>query len=277
MKRYRIYQVNFDARVRVFDQIQDHWEDRVKQLWYENRQKVVAGLIEEFGERDFERKLEDFKSIESAPFSVVAFHNKFFAQIRYAFVHGQYFPALTAVCALGERVLNHLVIGLRDEYRSHLNYKLVYRKSSFDDWSKAIEFLNTWGVLTEDAVTHFKVLAQKRNAAIHFNPETEVNDRELALEAIRVFGKIISSQFSAHGDLPWLLQGRGETFIAKDWEKNPFVRLVYIPRSRLLGYKHSVESIHPWVFCDAEDYEDREVSDEEFLRLREQFKINGCR
>jgi hypothetical protein len=71
----------------------------------------------------------------------VAFHNVFFNQVRDSFVIGSYYPALTAACALGERILNHLVLGLRDSFRTAEEYKRVYRKDSFDNWMIPIDVL----------------------------------------------------------------------------------------------------------------------------------------
>lgn len=132
MKRYRILSFDFDTRVRTLDPIPEEWEERVKALHRQNRERTIAGLKLEFGSLRFEEKLQNFIDIGAKPFSVLAFHNRFYAQARSAFVQCQYYPALTGVCALGERVLNHLVLGLRDHYKASASYKRVYRKGSFD-------------------------------------------------------------------------------------------------------------------------------------------------
>ncbi len=51
---------------------------------------------------------------------------------------GVYHLALTAACALGERILNHLVLTLRDEFRSSPEFKRIYRSESFDNWEVAL-------------------------------------------------------------------------------------------------------------------------------------------
>jgi len=48
---------------------------------------------------------------------VIAYHNSFLRRVRDAFASGNYYPALTAGCALGERILNHLILDLREEFR----------------------------------------------------------------------------------------------------------------------------------------------------------------
>jgi hypothetical protein len=181
MKRYRILSFDFDTRVRSLDPISDEWDEQVKALHRQNRDNTIARLQQEFGIQGFKQKLKNFVDLGAKPFSVVAFHNRFYAQARSAFVHCQYYPALTGICALGERVLNHLVLGLRDHYKASSHYKRVYRKDSFDNWEVAIDALSDWQVLTPEAEWRFRELSQQRNAAIHFNAETEVNTRDDAL------------------------------------------------------------------------------------------------
>lgn len=164
------------------------------------------------------------------------------------------------------------MIGLRDHYKSHELYKKVYRKNSFDYWPTAIDALAQWGVLTAEAETDFRALADKRNNAIHFNPETDVNDRALALEAINIFESMVAHQFSAFGVLPWLLPSPGECYIKKEWEESPFVKLVYLSNCVQVGYKHVVTSVIPWQLEDVSDYPEGPISDDEFVKLRQDYQ-----
>jgi len=268
MKRYRILGFDFDTRVRSLDQIPDAWDEQVKELHRQSRDRTIKGLQDEHGIRGFEEKLQNFIDLGVKPFSVIAFHNRFYAQARSAFVHGQYYPALTAVCALGERVLNHLVLGLRDHYKASPHYKRVYRKNSFDNWELALDALHDWKVLTPSAEAAFRELWRRRNEAIHFNIGTEQNDRRDALDALLIFGRVLESQFTCFGALPWLFTPPGEVYIRKEWEDVPFIQLVYQPNALYLGYKHRVVSVFPWKVEDAEGYDTAEVTDEEFTRLR---------
>ncbi len=270
MKRYRIVPMDFDSRALTLDKIQDNWDENVKELHRYNQERLIANLKAEFGELAFDAKLANFKELGAKPFSVIAFHNQFLTQARQAFAHCLYYPALTGTCALGERILNHLVLGLRDCYKSHPLYKKVYQKKSFDNWLLAIEVLIEWGVLTPEAATSFQLLHEKRNNALHFNQPTEINDRQLALEAIKNIEEIVSHQFSGFGQLPWLLPAPGECYIKKQYESLPFVQLIYLPNCAYLGHKHVVTSVFPWTFQDY-DYPNQEISDEEFLRLRSEF------
>jgi hypothetical protein len=282
MKRYRVLPFfDFDTRVRTLvDPIDEKWEEHVKAQHYRNRENTVLRLKAEFGELHSEVKVQNFIDLDAKPISVIAFHNKFFAQVRTAFVMGSYYPALTGACALGERILNHLVLSLRDDYRSTPEYKAVYRKDSFDDWSLAINTLQAWDVLLPQATQDFRALMQQRHKAIHFRPETDHNARELALEAIRTLQAIIGEQFSGWGTQPWFITTiPGEIYIKKAWETWPFITKVYLPNAAHVGFKHRIESIHPQVRIVDPDYNTNtpEVSDDEFSNLRQAFSQGGQR
>jgi hypothetical protein len=137
MKRYRTLPFfDFDTRANTLSvPIRDEWEDDVKRQYSENSKKVIESLISEFGELDKDGKLENFMALNAKPFSIVAFHNRFFDQIRRSFVMGSYYPALTGACALGGRILNYLLLLLRNDYKLTSEYKKVYGKESFDDWT----------------------------------------------------------------------------------------------------------------------------------------------
>jgi len=178
---------------------------------------------------------------------------------------GSYYPALTAACALGERILNHLVLLLRDDYKTTPEYKNVYAKDSFDKWDVAIDTLSAWNVLLPKVAGDFKKLRDRRNDAIHFRPEVDTNDRDLALQAIKGLESILAKQFNAFGPEPWFITDiAGEIYIKKDCENEPFVRKVYLPNCVAVGPDHVVQSVLPWVIRDDEAYPDVEISDEDF-------------
>lgn len=272
MKRYRILGFDFDTRARLFDPIPEEWEEQVKAHHRESQAQAIQGLQAEYGTENFDVKLQNFIDLGAKSFSVIGFHNRFYAQARAAFVQCHYYPALTAICALGERVLNHLVLGLRDHYKTSPNYRFVYRKESFDNWNVPLDALRDWGVLTPKAETSFRELLRRRNEAIHFNLETERNDRRDALEALFIFGLILESQFASFGNLPWLFTPPGEVYVRKEWEDRPFVRLIYLPNALYVGYKHEVVNVFPWQVADSGEYSANDVTDEEFSRLRSDFQ-----
>jgi len=271
MKRYRVLNFDFDSSATVLTvEIRDEWDEHTKELYRNNKRRIKEGLIHEYGEHQADQKLQNLGDLGSKPLSIVAFHNRFADQVRRAFIVGANYPALTGACALGERILNHLVLALRKDFRSTPEYKKIYRKHSFDDWALAIDTLESWQVLLPEVVKAFRELAKIRHRAIHFNPEVDRNDRALALKAIGCLYDIISTQFGAFGRQPWFIPDiPGESYIKRDAETEPFVRSIYLPNCRRVGPKHRLE-LDGCVFNVRDDtkYEDREISDEEFRGLR---------
>jgi hypothetical protein len=198
----------------------------------------------------------------------MAYHNNFLDQARSAFVMGAYYPALVGACALGERILNHLVIALRDSFKSSRHYKEIYRKGSFDNWSKMIEPLRDWGVLLPKVALDYESLAQKRNDAVHFRKELDEDARSPALDAIHLLQNIIAAQFSALGDSPWFIPGTsGASFLRRGMEEDHFVALIFIPNSFLVSNSHQVHFTSDGILVtDEHSPSARELTDEEFAR-----------
>ena len=274
MKRYRILSFDFDSRPIMLNNIKDDWDDNVKEQHIQNQQNIIEDLKIEYGEFNFQSKLNNFIELKQKPFSISAFHNKFLQQIRNAYIIGSYYPALISACSLGERILNYLILLLRDYYKETEEYKKIFRKNSFDNWKLAIDTLESWKILLPEAVQKFKELHEKRNFAVHFNPETDYNDKKMALDAIHLIQDIVTIQFSAFGaEKPWILFIPGEVYIKKEWENNPFVKNIFIPNALLVGSKHKIESLIPKIIVnDNFEYEEFEITDEEFSRLRQNNK-----
>lgn len=271
LKRYRVLGFDFDTRATILSQeIGEDWEEKVKKQWLENKNWIREGLLHQYGVQAGEEKIKNFIELGAKPLSVLAFHNTFLTDCRDAFTIGAYYPALTGACALGERILNHLILLLRDDYKATAEYKKVYRKDSFDNWYLAIDTLFVWNVLLPDVADDFKRLADLRNRTIHFRPEIDTNDRELALEAIHLLQKIVQIQFGSFGTQPWFIQTiPGEAYIKKDFEDIPFIKKVYLPNCALVGPKHRLEFQNgQWIVHDDFTYEDIEISDEQFSEKR---------
>jgi hypothetical protein len=280
MKRHRILAFfDFDTRSLMLSQpIREEWEEHVKAQHRQNRDETIKGLKAEFGEVEADQKIQNFVDLGSKPLSIIAFHNAFFAQARSSFVVESYYPALTGACALGERILNHLILALRDDFKSTPEYKKVYRKDSFDDWTLAIDTLVAWDVLLPAAADDFRVLMRKRCDAIHFRPEIDHNVRQLALDAVTCLQKIIGEQFSGFGPQPWFITGiPGEIYIKKDWETKPFISKIYLRNGPLVGPHHRIESIYPQLRIVDPDHDKvcPEISDDEFVRIRKEFNDSG--
>ncbi|MBK7883442.1 MAG: hypothetical protein IPJ81_06380 [Chitinophagaceae bacterium] len=267
MKRYRVLSFDMDSRSHLIKFYQDNSETIKDKTNYQN---ILLSLKTQFGEDNFNLKIQDLLDIGSKPHSIIAYHNKFLEQIRSSFIIGAYYPALTGACALGERILNHLLLNLRDNYKNTPEYKLVYRKNSFDNWDTLINTLTSWNILLSNASSNYKILKEKRNASIHFTSETDYKERQQAHEALILIQKIIEEQFTAFGDRPWFITDiPGEIYIKSSWESNPFIQLVYLPNSVLVGYKHEIKTIVPSIVINDEFvYGLNTLTDQEFSTKR---------
>lgn len=270
LKRYKVIRFQFDGRAAVLNQkISDDWETSVKDNWLDNKRKIKEEIIAEFGAINCFRKIQDFSDIDSDQPSLIAFHNQFMKQIANAYSFGAYYPALTGASSLGERILNHLVLKLREYFKATPEYQKVYRKNSFDNWDLAINTLESWDVLLPEAVATFRELKTVRNHSIHFNPETDENYKETALNSILLLKKIIRQQFSGFGAQPWYIAGTmGACYVRESFEDVPFVKEVVLPNCVKVGHLHSIERVgHQFQIIDEENYADISVTDERFKEL----------
>lgn len=275
VKRYRLFAFDFDFRANFLSiEPSPTWSDEQRARHVQQTQQILAGIKQQYGDANSDLKLKNFVDLGPKLMSVIVFHNHFFEQVRTSFVCGAYYPALVGVCALGERVLNHLVITFRDQFQDTKEYRLVSKKKSFDNWDRVLKVLHKWGCLRTETVEQYHELKTQRNAAVHFRPETDRNARHLALRAIKTFQRILELQFAGWEKTPWFIDGTpGETFIKQAWESDPFVEKIYLPSCRYVSFKHVVRSIEPRLMIDDSGcpVPALEVSDEEFARLRREF------
>ncbi len=261
--------MDFDSRAISLGEIEDHWEPAVKALHLANQEQTTRGIVAQFGERAIDAKIENFIAIGIKPMSVLSYHNEFFEQIRSAFVMGQYYPALVGACALGERILNHLILDMRPYFKATPEYRRVHRKDSFDNWDLPINTLDAWGILLPEAINEFRALKLLRHRSIHFNLITYVTLRDDALAAILHMRTIIEQQFSSFAIRPWFIPGTlGHVFIRKSFETNPFVMKYFIPRCPFVGPMFGMAQGRngEWDTFDVPDYGDGACTDEEFAR-----------
>jgi len=262
-RRHRTLFRDFDTRATsLAAKIQEHWDESVKTNLLESKARTVAQLRQEFGDLHIDRKVRDFTDMGVKPFSIIAYHNALFEQVRVAFASGAYYPALVGACTLGERILNHLVIDLREDFRATPQYKKVYNKSSFDDWQVAISTLRAWHVLLPDVAEEFEKMAELRHRSIHFNVDTYARLRDDALTAIAHLRTIIDRQFGTFGAQPWFLDTPGACFIKREYETRPFIRRYFLPQCPFVGVLSGFDKrLSP---IDFHDYGDGELTDQQF-------------
>lgn len=271
MKRYRVVSFDFDSRSHILEPgYADNLNDEARAQWERRRIDLIRAIAFEYGTQYLSVKVDNFAAIGRKPISIVAFHNQFFEEARRAFVHCDYYPSLTGVCALGERILNHLLITFREDFKATPEYKKVYCKNSFDNWDLAIDTLESWGIIRPETATVFRDLKETRNRSLHFRPDLDKNARDEALKAIGQMNKILELQFTSFGNVPWFItEIRGAAYVRKSFEDDPFVKKIVLPNAVYVGSKARIEHVGNgrWKVHDGHEYEDKEISDEEFKAL----------
>lgn len=270
MKRHLVFPFDFDSRAVGLDDDTSGWGEVEKRQFEERNAALFQSLKDEYGAGNFVRTLADFKALGARPFSIVAHHNALYHSACEAFLHGQYFPALTAACALGERMLNHLILDLRDDFKSTAEYSEVKDRGSFSNWNRACSVLSAWRVFQTDRVEpEFRALARLRNRSLHFNAAAPLTVREDALKAFGHLSKIIADQFGFAGPQRWQIPDTaGAFFVKHEYESDPFIRKYYIPQCPYVSPLYAIKFIPEGIlFFDREYPEGPAISDAEFVRL----------
>lgn len=269
MKRYLVYPFDFDARAVGLDVDKTGWDDEQHRLFEESNAALFASLKRKYGEENFERTLADFIALGARPFSIVAHHNRLYHAACEAFLHGLYYPALTAACALGERMLNHLILDLRDDFQSTPDYEAIKDQKSFSNWGKVCTVLKNWDVFQTDAVeSEFRSFSRLRHRSLHFNAAASATLREDALKAFAHLSAIIADQFGFARTQRWLIPGTaGAFFIRRNSESDPFLKRYYLPQCPLVGPLYSMTfAQNGLLFFDTVYPPGVEINDEEFAR-----------
>ena len=269
-RRFTPYEVTFDTRAMMLTTvIEDDWDEAVKEQWRSNQNRLREAVIYEHGVDDFEQKIQNFGDVGTAPWSVVALHNEFLRQVRQAFVSMHYYPALLGACGLGERILNQLVLTLRNDYSEHEATKKVGGKQSFDNWTVCIRTLEAWGVFDAETAATYKNLMKRRHGAVHYRTELDGSDaRKRALEAVTLVGELIGRIFTPHVDDSIYFTGPiGRSFVRLQAENVPFVRRFILPSCVLVSpaYRYVSNGLNLDVYDDPEyGVGEPPLSDEEF-------------
>jgi hypothetical protein len=230
--------VSFDARPTLLATvIEDDWEPHIKAQWATNQANVREWLIHEFGAASYEQKIQNFIELGTAPWSVVALHNVYLKQVRDAFVAMHYYPALLGACGLGERILNQLVLTLRDDYKENPATRHVANKKALDDWKRCVRTLQAWGVFDDETARDYLSLMAMRHAAVHYRSELDSGDaREAALEAVTQLCRLVERIFLPMGNSPHYFSGPiGRSYVRLEAEAKPFVRHFILPACVLVS------------------------------------------
>lgn len=266
MKRYRITTFFIDTTRNWFKLAAEN-KNVDSAIVAEQAQRLI---VPQFGDRNFEQKYKRFMELEMPSLTVVGEYRLLLDDISNCYVFGSLYSALTGACCLGERIFNDVILIIRDDYKSSPWYKTIYRSGSIIDWEKAITILKDWGIIDDETEVKYLRLAKLRNDSIHYQPKTQ-DVAAMALEALNLVNAIVEKLFSSwRSDI--LLVG-SEVYIKKEAEHLPLVKAFYIPCASYVGYKYRIDAGNSpqGVIIDDSIYEDREITDEEFLRLRANF------
>lgn len=222
-----------------------------------------------YGLLDAKSKVGRFLEFEPPNMCIITEYLSLLHSISDSYVLGSYYPTLTGACSLGERIFNILILRLRGYYKDHPLYKSIHSKSSFQDWNKAITVLIEWKIINQELEKDYRKLGDLRNESIHFGKIADI--QASSLSALRTVMNITDKLFGMKSELYFWCPG--ELYLKQSKESEPFVKEFIIPNCVLLGYKNSVVDVkdgsnYSLRFQDHNDYDDRQITDEEYRKLR---------
>jgi len=263
MKRYRILKFGIDTTRNILN-----FPNNTPMI-EKHKQEMKESLISQFGEIDFDNKFKRYMEVKKPALAIVEEYWYLLNEIADAYVSGYFYPALTGACCLGERIFNVMILKLREYHKSSKFYKNIYRKDSFIDWDEAINISKEWVAIDNETEENFRSLEKIRHASIHYR-NREQDLQRISIDAINNINFIVDHIFGIlnRKDILLLFNVPGEIYIKKEAEKIPLVREFYIPSAFLVGYKHTISDSNKLI---DEKYDDKEISDEEFVNLRKSF------
>ncbi|MFA7309055.1 MAG: hypothetical protein WC045_03215 [Patescibacteria group bacterium] len=236
-------------------------------------------FVERYGKRDFDQKLQRYLSIENPVLSVVQDHIPLLEEINNSYVAGNFYSCLTAACCLGERIFNDVFFAINGDHKSSDWYRKYWNKGVIQNWPDGISMLHEWKVIDEETRKKYLLLYKLRTYSVHFQ-KSEQDFEKMSFEAIEIINCIVRRIFGMNEyrkDILIHFEVPGEIFIRKGAELLPIVKAFYIPASHKLGYMYKVESTaNPgqYQITDDNEYESKEITDEEFVVLRNNFVSN---
>ena len=236
-----------------------------------------ALLISRYGDQNFDAKLTRYMELEKPAISIIVEHTDLLEDICNSYVQGNFYSALTGACCLGERIFNDIIFKVMRDFKSSKHYKYVYSKGSIINWEKAIKILSDWEIIDEETKNAYDELYNLRKESVHYQSK-EQDFVKISLKAINIINFIINKLFGIgphRNDILIYFEVPGELFIKKEAEQAPIVKAFYIPCSILVGPRFRLEAVEQpghFKIVDHEKYEEREISDDEFVKLRNVFK-----
>ncbi len=234
------------------------------------KKQVIDGIHEfitqHYGGANITDKFDRWYSLNPPDLCVPVEYHELMREVEASYIRGDFYPALTSACCLGERILNHLTIGLREYHRDSPRYKEISRKVSIQDWERAISILRDWDVVNDQQAIDFTDLLSLRNPAVHFG-----DIRERSAKAHKALNLIYSVTKSLFGHrIPIFFWAPGEIYVCYAKENDPFTKEFIIPHCVRVGYNHEVRSVEAGSIeiHDPGSYPEGHITDEEFSKRR---------
>lgn len=127
---YKVFGFALDTRVRILN------NDSIKKV----HGNIIKGLKDEWGKLEFSKKLERFKELGLSFLGILDEYYNLLWDVVSNYCCGRFYSAMTSAGALGERILNCLIIKARDYHKASHHCKIIYRKTSFDQWENQLLF-----------------------------------------------------------------------------------------------------------------------------------------
>ena len=170
----------------------------------EVQENMVRHFKAEWGELDFNSKLDRFKKLDLAFLGIPEEYYELLMSVVSSYCCGYFYPAMTGAGSLGERILNRLIIKTRGHFKSSKHYKKIWNKQSFDQWDFPVSVLKEWSIISDEVANSFLELKTYRNDSIHYNDG--YNFESNSHNAIKALADIINNQFNYinRKDLFWV-------------------------------------------------------------------------
>ncbi len=257
---YRVFNFAVDTRARILN------NESLK----EAHTNIVDGLRKEWGPHQFASKLQRFKNLNLSFLGIPEEYYNLLWDVVSSYCCGRFYPAMTSAGALGERILNRLIIKTRDYFKTYSQYKKIHRKNSFDQWDVPIQILTDWKIIDSSVSIAFSNLKKFRNDSIHYNDgyDFEVNSHV----AVALLAEIIDKQFNyeRRTDLFFVFDVPGEIFLRSDRLNDPFVKEFVIPHCALITPFCEPTAIPPFL---GKNVPQKPLSDQEFIQIRRAKKL----
>jgi hypothetical protein len=254
---YRVLSFSLDTRVTIFNH----------KALDKQQADLISSFKKEWGELNFDAKLERYKKLNLSLIGIPGEYYDLLWGVISSYCCGLFYPAMTSCGALGERILNQLILKTRGYYKSSEHYKKIYRKQSFDQWDKVIVILKDWKVISNDIAELFTKLKVYRNDSIHYNDgyDFEKNSHDALMYLAQIIDKLFN--YTSRKDLFWVFDISGEIWVRNNVVNDPFVKEFVLPHCLHLTPFCEPTSTPPIKGMNAPT---KPLSDKEFIRIRKE-------